>query len=146
MSTWTIRVDVSGARRKIRAYKRSVIPTCDGALNVWAKETARVLKSTPYPPKRPGQRYVRTGRMASSWGRKRTKRTQHNVEYAITNKATAPRGQTYPSYVVGDKQGRQAWMHRGRWWVAQIKVGDRVPRLLRILKHALKVRAKELGL
>lgn len=144
--TFHVRVDVSGAKRKLRAYQRSVILTVDGAMNVWGKETARELKGTPYPPKRPGQKYVRTGLLANKWGRKRTKRTRRNVEYAITNAARGKHGQVYPSYVVGDKQGRQAWMHRGRWWVVQIKVGGRIPRLLRIIEHALKRRATELGL
>ena len=33
----------------------------------WAQNVRAKLKSTPYPPKRPGQRYVRTGRLANSW-------------------------------------------------------------------------------
>lgn len=82
----------------------------------WAQGVRAKLKSTPYPPKRPGQRYVRTGRLANSWSAVRM--SQSTVR--IANSAG------YSGYVVGKKQ---AWFHRGRWWTAQSVIGENRPEL-----------------
>ena len=82
----------------------------------WAQGVRAKLKSTPYPPKRPGQRYVRTGRLANSWSAVRM--SQSTVRIANS----AP----YSGYVVGKKQ---AWFHRGRWWTAQSVIVENRPEL-----------------
>lgn len=82
----------------------------------WAQGVRAKLKSTPYPPKRPGQRYVRTGRLANSWSAVRM--SQSTVR--IANSAG------YSGYVVGKKQ---AWFHRGRWWTAQSVIEQSAPEL-----------------
>lgn len=82
----------------------------------WAQGVRAKLKSTPYPPKRPGQRYVRTGRLANSWSAVRM--SQSTVR--IANSAG------YSGYVVGKKQ---AWFHRGRWWTAQSVIAENRPEL-----------------
>ena len=82
----------------------------------WAQNVRAKLKSTPYPPKRPGQRYVRTGRLANSWRAER----KGKGRAGIINSAS------YSGYVVGKKQ---AWMHRGRWWLGRNVLMESAPEL-----------------
>lgn len=93
----------------------------------WGQETRRKLKGKKYPPRRPGQRYRRTGLLANSW---RSKVTGKNT-ISIENEASR-RGRPYPVFVIGDRAGkRQAWMHVGRWWIAREVIDDEVPELRR---------------
>ena len=63
---------------------------------------------SPYPPKRPGQKYIRTGDLFSHWILGPS--TTVNPGYAIEN------DMPYAKYVIGDAYGTsQAWMHKGRW-------------------------------
>ena len=82
----------------------------------WAQNVRAKLKSTPYPPKRPGQRYVRTGLLANSWRAER----KGKGRAVIINSAG------YSGYVVGKKQ---AWMHRGRWWLGRNVLMESAPEL-----------------
>jgi len=82
----------------------------------WAQNVRAKLKSTPYPPKRPGQRYVRTGRLANSWRAER----KGKGRAVIINSAG------YSGYVVGKKQ---AWTHRGRWWLGRNVLMESAPEL-----------------
>lgn len=92
----------------------------DDALYRWAQGVRGKLKSTPYPPKRPNQRYVRTGRLASSWRAERL----GNGRVLIANSAP------YSGYVVGGgARNRQAWMHSGRWWRGQDVIIENLPEL-----------------
>ena len=94
----------------------------------WAQNVRAKLKSTPYPPKRPGQRYVRTGRLANSWRAER----KGKGRAVIINSAG------YSGYVVGDGAGqRQAWMHRGRWWLMRDMVDEKRPELKRMMVQML---------
>lgn len=70
----------------------------------WMKKQRNVLKSTPYPAKRSGQTYVRTGNLANSWSV-----AKRRGAWEIKN------SRPYSGYVVGE---RQAWMHKNRWWKA----------------------------
>jgi hypothetical protein len=92
----------------------------------WAQYTRFRLKGTPYPPKRPRQTYVRTGQLANRW-----KIERHGFSrVSIMNEAVGRRGQRYTTYVVGDSQGGgQAWMHRGRWWLARDVIEEQAPGL-----------------
>jgi len=81
------------------------------AQNVRAK-----LKSTPYPPKRPGQRTVRTGRLANSW----------RAERLGKGRALIANSAGYSGYVVGKKQ---AYMHVGRWWLGRSVLMESAPEL-----------------
>jgi hypothetical protein len=82
-----------------------------------------------YPPERPGQRYVRTGRLGDSW----TARAYG--KYHITFKNAAP----YARYVIGDGKGEgQAWMHKGRWWTAVERIATQTPRLLNDIWAAIE--------
>ena len=82
----------------------------------WAQNVRAKLKSTPYPPKRPGQRYVRTGRLANSWRAER----RGKGRAVIINSAG------YSGYVVGKKQ---AWFRRGRWWLGRNVLMESAPEL-----------------
>lgn len=122
-------VTVIGAHRVANRLRRLAADSpkvADKVLYKWGQETRRVLKSTPYPPRRPAQKYVRTGRLANSWKVIRGKPGQ----VSIVNEARSPRGQVYPSYVVGDAKGKgQAWMHKSRWWVARPAIDKEARRL-----------------
>lgn len=78
-------------------------------VNQWRKD----LKATPYPPKRPAQTYVRTGKLANSWAVQK----RGLAKYDIVNRAP------YAQYVVS--KGNQAWMHKGRWWTVDQVLGQR---------------------
>lgn len=67
----------------------------------WLQGLRARLKAKPYPPKTPIQTYVRTGKLASSWG---------VTGQSITNSAG------YSEWVVGDNQAK---VHKGRWWTAR---------------------------
>ena len=86
----------------------------------WAElHVMRYLSVRPYPPERPGQRYKRTGRLGRSW-----KVSTRGQSVVIEN--TAP----YSGYVVGDGAGqRQAWTHRGRWWLGRTVLMESAPEL-----------------
>ena len=103
-----------------RAAAAQAGPEIQEAAFRWAQGTRAALKSTPYPAKRPGQRYVRTGRLASSWAAER----RGGGDAVIRNSAG------YAGYVVGNSQGEgQAWMHRGRWWTARDVIQGERPKL-----------------
>jgi hypothetical protein len=90
----------------------------------WARDVVRKeLKGRDkYPPERPGQKYKRTGRLGDSWAT----RTAGPMMRAIYNPTP------YAHWVVGDTHGnRQAWMHKGRWWIARQKVLSMLPSLVR---------------
>jgi len=112
----------------------------DAPIDAFAKYARQKLRSTPYPPKRPMQKYVRTGRLANSWRVRKLKDSQ----YSIDNNAAGPRGQLYATYVVGGPQGNdvsafsQAWMHRGRWWLSRDVLQDEAPRLTAVLTAEIK--------
>ena len=77
------------------------------------------LSTMAYPPKRPGQRYVRTFRLKSGWSA-----TVKGQGVTIANRMP------YAGYVMGDAKGqRQAWMHRGRWPLARAIIDKERPRL-----------------
>ena len=80
----------------------------------WAQTVRAALKAKPYPAKRPGQKYVRTGRLANSWAVER-----QGKGVVIVNRAEGRSG-PYSRFVIGDAKGAgQAWMHRGRWWTGR---------------------------
>lgn len=88
----------------------------------WATSTKNVLKTEAEPPERPNQTYIRTGTLGRSWNKKKLSQT----EWAFINSANQ-HGRFYPIYVLGNSDGdrrnaykhnRQAWMHKGRWWIA----------------------------
>lgn len=100
---------------ELRTAAAKAQPRINNVVYSWAQTVREGLKSTPYPPKRAGQKYVRSGRLANSW---RAEKQGNGV--VIANSARNKAGQPYAGYVVGnEKGGGQAWMHRGRWWTAR---------------------------
>lgn len=94
----------------------------------WAQETRATLKGTAYPPKPPRSKYVRTGRLGSSWGVQK----QGYSKYAINNSAP------YSSFVVGDARGEgQAYMHVGRWWLARPVMNNHTGELTKAMTKAI---------
>jgi hypothetical protein len=86
----------------------------------WAEDTRMFLKRQPYPPKPHNSRYRRTGRLASSWKKRKTK----PAVWTFYNNATGPNSRFYARYVVGEEGGsdtpanqRQA-RHMEHWWHA----------------------------
>lgn len=87
------------------------------------------------PPERPGQRYIRTHKLAKGYRITRQKRG-----YMMENTATR-KGRRYPVFVVGDGTGKgQAWMHVGRWLLFRdvidfemTKVPDSVEKQIKIV-------------
>lgn len=105
---------------KLRNAATKAPRVMDEATYRWGQSVRAKLKSTPYPPKRPNQRYVRTGRLANSWRAERVSQSRT----VITNSAA------YSGYVVGNSRGeRQAWFHRGRWWRARDVIAESRPEL-----------------
>ncbi len=69
----------------------------------------RLMYRTPYPPERPGQKYKRTYKLQRGW------RASPTPEGAKIENVSG-----YATFVVGDPDGGgQAWMHKGRWWIAE---------------------------
>lgn len=129
-----VSVSIAGYNRLQNGLRRlasDLDKELDPVVGRWSQETRGKLKSTPYPPKRPGQRYIRTGRLANSWRSRKKKDSQ----YVIENMAAGPRGKLYATYVVGGPLGNavrefaQAWMHKGRWWMAKDVIDEELPRL-----------------
>ncbi len=126
-------IKITGVNRienKLRYMISSMPDIVDGDVADWSRDMARLLKGTPYPSKRPGQNYVRTGQLAN---RRRVSR-QKSASYNILNDARGRRGRLYAGYVVGSG-GDQAWMHAGRWWIARDVIngfsGDLTRRMVR---------------
>ncbi len=88
------------------------------------ERAAKDLKSMipPYPPKRPRQAYVRTGKLGRSFGVE-VKPFGTRVEAHIFSK-----GVPYAPFVVDEK--RQAWMHVGRWWSLQEVLSGNIDRVM----------------
>jgi hypothetical protein len=122
-----VSIKVTGSARvanKFRAMAGKSKNT-DPVTKAWAEKTRLKLRAKKYPPKRPGQKYKRTGRLGTSW----KKRKAGKNTWAIINDASF-KGRTYARYVVGDSKGnRQAWMHSGRWWVARDVIEENIPEL-----------------
>ena len=112
---------VANPLRKIAALNERDL---DPIVGEWAKTTRNTLKGTSYPPQRAGQTYVRTGNLANRWAAQRT----GAARWAIAN--TAP----YAQYVVSDDQ---AWMHKGRWWMASSEIAKYTPKLTSALTREL---------
>ena len=109
-------------QRKFSALERLQQRRIDPIAAKFTERVERRLSSTAYPPERPNQQYIRTGIFGKSWSWSKLAPGRYQIENAAQQ-----HGRYYPIYVVGNSEGdrrnavkhnRQAWMHRGRWWVA----------------------------
>lgn len=113
--------------------------TIDRTMEPWMQRVRAKLKGQKVPPKRPKQRYVRTGFYQNSFAAERVKPGQ----WRIVNRARR-NGRPYPVYVGGDnKGGGQAWMHRGRWSKNRELIDEEVPALRQALRDAVLAAFKE---
>lgn len=128
---FSFRWRTSGSRRVANALrtKAAALPkTTQDATYKWAQGVRATLRSKAYPPERPKQRYKRTYKLQKSWRSTRVGST--SVEIANS--------QPYAKYPVGDARGQsQAWMHKGRWWLAKAAVEEHTPTLRQALIDAL---------
>jgi hypothetical protein len=129
-----VQIKIYGFNRLMNALRRLAADNPeigDEPIREFAQEERAALKSESYPPKRPGQRYIRTGQLANRW------RVIHEDKgrYQIVNQARGRQGQYYAGYVVGI---RQAWMHVKRWWQAHKIIKKAMPRLTEKLTAAYK--------
>ena len=95
----------------------------------WAQQhVMRQLSVKPYPAPRPKQRYRRTGDLGRGW------------RAGVRGKAVYIENEMpYAGYVVGDGKGqRQAWMHRGRWFVMRSMVEQQRPQLNRMMNAMIE--------
>lgn len=117
MSRGAISFEVRGinrVRNQLRTIAAFYPRKVDDVAQVDLQRIRRMLKAKPYPAKRPGQKYVRTGLLANKWAVERVKPGL----WRIVNNASL-RGRVYAGYVVGN---RQAWMHKNRWWIASEEI------------------------
>lgn len=111
----------------------------DPTMTKWANETRNALEAEPYPPRRAGQRYIRTYTLRNSWKTRRLKPGQHLIENTASQ-----RGRAYPSFVVGTGHPRGRGQTKGHrqnnWWKFREKVEERLPELAaNIAKDLAKV-------
>ncbi len=118
-------VGFNRVRNNLRKATREMPRLTDRVVGEHTRTLRQVLKSTPYPSRRPQQAYRRTGRLANSFNAKR----ERLGEWSINNSAL------YSQYVVGKE--RQAWMHKGRWWTVQDIERRLRPQLTRSLTQAV---------
>lgn len=88
-----------------------------------------------YPAESPGQTYERTGTLGAGWSWDGPVPGERDAVVAFINPVA------YGPLVLGDdvSGGGQAWMHRGRWWVAFERVGSQMDTLLAMcLQHLSK--------
>ena len=108
-------------------------------------EGLRYLRSPlrEYPPERPGQRYVRTGRLAEGWASAEPSYTPTPSGFS----ATMENPTSYGPYVQGgqDDDPHQAWMHAGHWTTDDEIVHDDEPQIIQYFNEATDRLAKRLA-
>ena len=121
-----VSIDLNAYNRvenKLRKAASDGAEWLDDEVGTFARRQRRRLKNARYPAKRPGQTYVRTGRLANSW--KAEKRA--NAQWTIRNSAK------YSGWVVGRET--QAWMHKNRWWIFEDEMEKTTPDLTKALAN-----------
>lgn len=121
-----IKIEISGVaelRKRFGAFK----PTFDRELKNTVQASLLTFweNTPPYPPPPKDSTYIRTGYLGRSLGSdiKGGKSGGHPDIYEVRQnggyfEGTFGTRNKYAPYVIDDK--KQAWMHRGRWWV----IGD----------------------
>lgn len=112
-----ITIDISGdiqTLRQLESVTRWLEHDFDRAIGTWVQMKVRFFQRKAYPPKRPRQVYVRTGRLKRSWNFGRVRQNH----WFLGNVARDPEtGHDYASNVVGNEEGAgQGQFFVGRWW------------------------------
>lgn len=109
-------------RYKFRQMSQLQTLVFDPVMQTWANETGNFLKSKRYAPKIANQKYQRTGILKAKWFVVKISPGKYQFENRARQK-----GRFYPIYVLGNSYGdrrnaykdnRQAFIHKGRWWIA----------------------------
>lgn len=129
---------IKGAKvvRKGLENLESEIPKV-GRLNIWEFMKRIMRRMKLYPPKRSGQKYVRTFRLQRGWQLKKI----GQMAYRLTNKTP------YTKWVVGSAYGtNQAWMHVGRWKTLRDVSDEELKKLPEAISKSLKTVSRRGGL
>lgn len=115
----TVNYEIRGTNR-VKNQLRTLIAMypslVDPIIKRHAQSEKKELRNTEYPPQRPLQTYIRKkffGGIAGSFGVIQKKQGVYGVRNS----------RPYAGFVIGKKQ---AWMHKGRWWIMQDEVQSRV--------------------
>lgn len=125
---WRIEGD-NRVRNNLRRWAKQFPEVLDDIIGEFSQERAQHLRKKPYPPMRPGQTYVRTGRLGAGWSHERVKAAVYEVINLVE----------YAGWVVDEHF--QAWMHRGRWWIFQDELRpapDLTNKLTKALENVIK--------
>jgi len=107
-----------------------------GRLQIYQTSQAIVRRMKIYPPERPGQTYIRTGRLGGGW-----------TIIPNTNGYTTRNDTPYTKYVVGNAYGlEQAWMHEGRWNLLRDVQEEEVAKLPKAIEEEITMVARRVGL
>ena len=107
-----------------------------GRLQIYQTAQAIVRRMKVYPPERPGQTYIRTGRLGGGW-----------MIIPNTNGYTTRNNVPYTKYVVGNAYGlEQAWMHEGRWNLLRDVQEEEVAKLPKAIEDEITMVARRVGL
>lgn len=123
------KVEIKGynrVRNQLRKAAAAHPEISDPIIERHAKSERLRLKGKPYPPRLPGQKYVRTGKTASSFAAVRIKLG----EWAVVN--TAPNRE----FVI--TRAHQARIHRGRWYTMEDELERNMPELTEALAEAIE--------
>jgi transketolase N-terminal domain/subunit len=100
------------------------LPTIlDRSMRRWGRivHRTRLYGWENYVPERPGQVYIRTGRLGQG----------HELSFPAEAAARFRNVVPYVARVIGDSEGDgQAWMHKNRWWIARVAIEEEIPALL----------------
>lgn len=109
-----------------------------GRLNIFRRLQKLIRELKIYPPKRPGQKYVRRFQMRRNWNLLRA----NDDGYMIRNRARR-NGKGYVQWVVGDAFGnKQAKIHRGRWYVFRDKMEEVIEDLPKLTSQQITIVAR----
>lgn len=114
-------------RNQLRALAAAHPDDTDPILEKHAKTEANRLREKPYPPKLPGQKYIRTGQLGRRFRAQKRKKGQWSVinrtEYAVW---VIQKGMQNKKY------------HEGRWWTIQDELAKEMPKLTKNLATKLE--------
>ena len=124
-------IRVRGGRRvmgKFREIGRAGF--LDRVMWKWVKDKASRLRAKRYPPERPGQRYIRTGKLGAAWVGVRVGSLLHHIRNWVRGKKGF-----YAATVVGPSQG---FYFVNRWWQATPFLKADKPTLGDVIAEAYK--------
>ena len=137
-----IKYDPPDLMQRFASYPQEFDRGISEAMNKALKEVQK--KIGPYPPKREGQTYVRTGDLGRSLGMTMEGSIIGDASIMKTRRAgvgnyigtIGSKGIYYNIYVIGNG-GDQAWMHVGRWDTMDVIAKRAEPAVLMTFEKAM---------